>query len=122
MRVDKTPLEAPDTLTVVLYNDAMTRCFGEPASHRTIHLKLTDEQRQALRLEWVGFECGQNVHEGISMCYLEGDAAERRSAMSYRTCQTCRWWEKLRSQRYCEPWPCMYCWDNPEHPNWEAKP
>ena len=37
-----------------------------------------------------------------------------------RSCSTCRWWEKLCSQRYCEPWPCSGCFGNPEHPKWEA--
>lgn len=71
MTEDRTARPCPPILTVVLMDDAITRAIGEPPRHRTVHVRLTDGQMEALALQWVGTDCGNPIYEQVSMCFLE---------------------------------------------------
>ena len=61
----------PDTLTVIIRDDApMVFCNSSP-EYRTVRVKLTDEQREAIMLHANSSQCGKPVWESISMAIIE---------------------------------------------------
>lgn len=59
-------------LTVIFRDNMPTICLGEPVSHRRVTVDLTPEQADALRPRFVGVSGGQNCHEEVSLCFIEG--------------------------------------------------
>ena len=74
--------DGPRTLTVVMLGTERTRMAiiheneWMPYSRRTVHIKLTDEQREQLAPRKVGFSSGRDVYEEIGDVFLEADDAE----------------------------------------------
>ena len=50
-------------LTVIIADDQPLVIFGDPPTHRSVRLELTEEQKKALTLD--------AKHERISHCFLE---------------------------------------------------
>lgn len=63
--------ECPPYLTVVIRNDApMVHC-GDSPSYRTVRVILTEQQRAAIKLEWVGSQGGNDFYEEVSKAIIE---------------------------------------------------
>ncbi len=58
-------------LTVIIRNPANFIFMQEPCTHRTVQIDLTSEQEEKLKMQKVGRNCGQDVYEEISQCFLE---------------------------------------------------
>jgi len=65
---------AMKVLTVVLRNNSPMLYAGDPPTHRTIHVPLTDQQLQMIEPLKVGHNCGTDVFEEIAMCFFGGGA------------------------------------------------
>lgn len=77
MRTHKDP---PRTLTVILRNYAPSWAFKDPVEHRTVRIRLTDEQCQVLRLRCTHEPSpGQTYFEEISQCILEDPHDQKES-------------------------------------------
>lgn len=61
-------------LTVVIRNDGPLIFCDDSPSYRSVHIELTDEQRAALALKWVGLDRGIDFHETISRAFIEPEA------------------------------------------------
>ena len=60
-----------DTLTVIFRdNSTMVRC-GDSPSYRTVRIKLTDEQREALSLRYLFSRGNNHFWEDISRAIIE---------------------------------------------------
>lgn len=59
------------TLTVVISNVAPLVHLGEPVQQRTVQIELTDEQIEAIKLNWVGTDRGNELHEHVSCCFFD---------------------------------------------------
>jgi hypothetical protein len=58
-------------LVVVIRNDAPMLICGDSPTYRHIVIPLTKEQDEALEMLKVGVNCGQDIHEKISKCFIE---------------------------------------------------
>ena len=73
----KTMPLVPSTLTVVLADTQATACAvrheneQRPYRRRTVQIKLTEEQRQALTPRYTGHNDGKATHEEILQAWLE---------------------------------------------------
>jgi hypothetical protein len=67
----------PSTLTVVLADTQASSCADmneneqQPYRRRTVQIKLTEEQRQALTPRYTGHSSGKPTHEEILQAWLE---------------------------------------------------
>lgn len=62
---------APKFLTVIIGDDSRFIHLQEPVQHRTVKIKLTQEQRDALSLKFTGAQGPVAHYEFISKCILE---------------------------------------------------
>lgn len=75
-RIDKTKLPG-NIITVIIRNDAsVIFCESSPA-YRSVRIELTEEQREKLTLKQVGVNCGHEIFETISQCFIETGAGEK---------------------------------------------
>ena len=58
-------------LTVVIRDVMPLISMQEPVSHRTVTIELTPSQKEQLALRYRGTNCGQEVWEDISQCFME---------------------------------------------------
>lgn len=61
----------PDTLTVIIRDDAPLLCAGDSPSYRSVRVKLTQEQREALMLHSNGTSGRSPIWEEISHAIIE---------------------------------------------------
>lgn len=62
-------------MTVVIADDSRFIHLQEPVQHRTVQIKLTDEQRRLIALHHVGRLGKTDIFESISSCWIEPDAS-----------------------------------------------
>ena len=67
-----------DTLTVIFRDDSPTIHCGDSPSYRTVRVKLTDEQREALALRFLFTSGGNHFWEDISRAIIEPEEMEAR--------------------------------------------
>lgn len=60
-----------DTLTVVIRDDSPMIFCGDSPAYRSVQIRLTDEQRAAIRLAWRGSTGGTDIYEDISKVFIE---------------------------------------------------
>lgn len=60
----------PDTMTVIIRDDAPIVFSGDSPSYRSVRIKLTQEQRKALILSG-SYDCGNIIWEDISRVIIE---------------------------------------------------
>jgi hypothetical protein len=58
-------------LTVVIRDIAPFVHMQEAPTHRTVHIELTDQQKDLLRLSCVGQVGGRPMHEELDKAFLE---------------------------------------------------
>ena len=58
-------------LTVIIRNDGPMIVCGDSPSYRSVQIELTAEQMEAIKLEKVGVDRGNDIHESYSRCFLE---------------------------------------------------
>jgi len=58
-------------LTVVIRDESPLIHMQEPVNHRTVHIELTQEQREQLALKCVGRAGGTDLYEQIASAFLE---------------------------------------------------
>lgn len=58
-------------LTVIIRNDAPMIFCGDSPSYRSVEVDLTQEQLNQIKLKKVGVNCGSDVYENYSKCFLE---------------------------------------------------
>ena len=63
----------PSTLTVIIIDHSPLVHMGEPVAKRSVRIKLTAEQQQALRLKYIGRSGTVDLFEEVSCCFLEDD-------------------------------------------------
>ena len=68
---DDDRLPGPQTLTVVIRNPAPTVFWGDGPAYRSVHIRLTDDQREMLSLKRVGTDRGRAIYEEVSACFFE---------------------------------------------------
>ena len=61
----------PDTLTVIIRDDAPIVFCNSSPTYRTVRVTLTDEQREAIMLNATGMQGPNPVWESISMAIIE---------------------------------------------------
>lgn len=61
----------PDTMTVIIRDDSPLIFCQDAPSYRSVRIKLTQEQREALMLKSNGESCGNRVWEEISRVIIE---------------------------------------------------
>lgn len=59
------------TLTVIIADNSPFIFMQEPVRHRSVHVELTKEQEDKIRLCQTGISNGQVIRESISMCFIE---------------------------------------------------
>jgi hypothetical protein len=59
----------PKTLTVIIKNIAPLIFEENPPTYRSVHIELTEDQR--IKLGYVGTNCGNEIFEDVSQCFLE---------------------------------------------------
>ena len=69
--MDKSQKLPPDTMTVIIRDDIPLVCCGDSPSYRSVRVKLTQEQREALMLHSNGVDRGVAVWEEISRVIIE---------------------------------------------------
>lgn len=62
------------SLIVIIRDESPLLHLNEPVSHRTIKIRLTEEQHEALKLRQIGTDRGAPIFEAYSMCILEESA------------------------------------------------
>lgn len=67
----------PDTLTVIIRDDAPVVFCNSTPEYRTVRMRLTDEQREKIMLRANSSQGGNPVWESISMAIIE-DTEEAR--------------------------------------------
>ena len=67
-----------DTLTVIFRDDSPTIHCGDSPSYRTVRIKLTDEQREALALKYLFSRGNNHFWEDISRAIIEPEEMEAR--------------------------------------------
>ena len=60
-----------DTLTVIFRDDGPMVCAGDSPAFRSVKIKLTEEQRDALRLRGTYTSGNTEYYESISRCFIE---------------------------------------------------
>ncbi len=65
-----------DTLTVIFRDDSPMIHCGDSPSYRTVRVKLTDEQREALALRFSFTSGGNHFWEDISRAIIEPEEME----------------------------------------------
>jgi hypothetical protein len=68
--IDKQKLPG-NTLTVIIRDDSPLIFCDDTPRYRSVQLKLTDEQRNDIALKLMGTNCGNDVYESISSCFIE---------------------------------------------------
>ena len=58
------------TLVMLYYANKSDKLVDDYAN-RTVQIDLTSEQEEKLKMQKVGRNCGQDVYEEISQCFLE---------------------------------------------------
>jgi hypothetical protein len=58
-------------LTVIIRNDGPLVFCGDSPSYRSVQIELTAEQIAQIRLKHIGVNCGRDVTESYSKCFLE---------------------------------------------------
>jgi hypothetical protein len=58
-------------LTVIIRNDGPLVFCGDGPSYRSVQIDLTTEQIEKLQLKSVGMNCGKEVFEYYSKCFIE---------------------------------------------------
>lgn len=58
-------------LTVIIRNDGPLVFCDDSPSYRSVQIDLTDEQMAQIQLKNVGVNCGRDVTESYSKCFLE---------------------------------------------------
>jgi hypothetical protein len=61
-------------LVVIIRDPAPFLVVQEPFTYRHVEIELTDEQHKALSLKCTGRDCGRDIYEQISTCFLEGES------------------------------------------------
>ena len=59
------------TLTVIIRDDGPFVHMQEPCTYRTVHIELTDNQLEKLKLLNTYQVCGTDGYESICKCFLE---------------------------------------------------
>lgn len=59
------------SLTFVIADMGAFECVGEPISHRTVKIELTDEQKDKLTLKQTHHIRGDERYESISQVFME---------------------------------------------------
>ena len=76
MPTDKQPIYPTNKMiTVIISNPGPFAFMQEPLTHRTVHLELTPEQKEKLKLNHVGISSGQDIYEEISSVFIEDNHA-----------------------------------------------
>lgn len=58
-------------ITVLIRNDGPLIFCGDAPSYRSVCIDLTDEQVEMLKLKCVGVNCGKDIFESYSRCFIE---------------------------------------------------
>ena len=59
------------TLVVIIRDVSPLIHFGDAVEHRMIAIELTDEQKDALELRWLGVDRGRDIYEQLATCFLQ---------------------------------------------------
>ncbi len=62
-------------LTVIFRDDVPLIFCNDTPTYRTAQIELYEHQVRMLQPRHVGVNCGSNIYESISMCYLEPEDA-----------------------------------------------
>ena len=60
-----------NTLTFVIRDDSRMVHCGDSPTYRTVHIELTEEQIQQIKLNYTHTVSGKEYYEEISRCFIE---------------------------------------------------
>lgn len=58
-------------ILTVIVRDTTPLFMEEPIRHRSVQVELTDEQVKKIGLKHLGKNCGHDIYEEISTCFIE---------------------------------------------------
>lgn len=71
------PILPGETLTVIIRDDGPMAVANDAPTYRSVRIKLTQEQREQLKLHQTWRSGGVFHHETISRCFIEPGEQER---------------------------------------------
>jgi hypothetical protein len=71
VQVTRKPNYPNPNLTVIIRDDGPFIFMHEPPGYRTVHIRLTDEQLENLRLRYIGYSDGHPIYENINQVFIE---------------------------------------------------